>query len=63
MCMQTVELILLILVVLLAGALVYVMTRPKKDDSQSALLLKEDLRGLSEDITKLSEQQRTLQTE
>lgn len=40
---------------LLSVALVVLVTRPKKDDSQSALLIKEDLRALSEDITKLKD--------
>lgn len=53
--MQTVVIILGVLVALLAAALVFVLVRPKKDDSQSALLLKEDLRGLSDDITKLKD--------
>ncbi len=53
--MQTVVVLLGILVVLLGGALLFVVTRPRKDDGQSALLLKEDLRGLSDDITKLKD--------
>lgn len=53
--MQTAVIVLGVLVALLGGALLFVATRPKKDDSQSALLLKEDLRGLSEDITKLKD--------
>jgi len=53
--MEIVVVILGVAVVLLGGALVFLMTRPKKDDSQSALLLKEDLRGISEDITKLKD--------
>ncbi len=53
--MQTVVVVLGVLVVLLGGALLFIMMRPKKDDTQSALLLKEDLRGLSEDITKLKD--------
>lgn len=53
--MEKVVAILGAAVVLLGVALVYVVTRPKKDDTHSALLLKEDLRGLSEDITKLKD--------
>ena len=43
------------LVVVLGVGLLYVTLRLKKDDGQSALLIKEDLRGLSEDITKLKD--------
>jgi DNA recombination protein RmuC len=53
--MQLAVIVLGVLVVLLGAALFFVVARPKKDDSQSALLLKEDLRGLSEDITKLKD--------
>lgn len=53
--MALVVIVLGILVVLFGVALVFLLVRPKKDDSQSALLLKEDLRGLSEDITKLKD--------
>lgn len=53
--MQIVVIILAVLVVLLSAALLFVAMRPKKDESQSALLIKEDLRALSEDITKLKE--------
>ncbi len=42
-----------VVVVLLATVLVFVLTR--KPSNESALLLKEDLRNLSEDITKLKE--------
>ncbi len=42
-----------VVVVLLATVLVFVLTR--KPTNESALLLKEDLRNLSEDITKLKE--------
>jgi DNA recombination protein RmuC len=51
--METVVIILGVVVVLLAVALVFVLTR--KPSNESALLLKEDLRNLSEDITKLKE--------
>ena len=53
--MQVVVIILGVLVALLGGALFFIVTRPKKDDTQSALLIKEDLRALSEDITKLKD--------
>ena len=53
--MQVVVIILGMLVALFGGALIYLVTRPKKDDTQSALLIKEDLRALSEDITKLKD--------
>jgi len=53
--MQVVVIILGFLVALLGGALFFIVTRPKKDDTQSALLIKEDLRALSEDITKLKD--------
>jgi len=53
--MQVVVIILGIVVALLGGALFFIVTRPKKDDTQSALLIKEDLRALSEDITKLKD--------
>lgn len=53
--MEIMVVVLGLLVVAMGAALVYVLTRPKKDDSQSALLIKEDLRGLSEDITKLKD--------
>ncbi len=51
--METVVVILGVVVVLLATVLVFVLTR--KPTNESALLLKEDLRNLSEDITKLKE--------
>jgi hypothetical protein len=51
--METVVIILGVVVVLLAAVLVFVLTR--KPSNESALLLKEDLRNLSEDITKLKE--------
>lgn len=53
--MQTAVVILGILTVVLGAGLLFVVTRPKKDDTQSALLLKEDLRGISDDITKLKD--------
>ncbi len=53
--MQIAIIVLGLLVFAMAGVLMFVLTRPKKDDSQSALLIKEDLRGLSEDITKLKD--------
>lgn len=53
--MQIAIIVLGVLVILLIGMLVYMLTRPKTEDSQSALLIKEDLRGLSEDITKLKD--------
>lgn len=53
--MQTVEIILAGMVLLLAMLLAFVLLRPKKDDTSGALLLKEDLRALSEDITKLKD--------
>ena len=51
--METVVIILGVVVVLLAAVLAFVLTR--KPSNESALLLKEDLRNLSEDITKLKE--------
>lgn len=51
--MEPVELLLGVLVVALAFALVYVLSR--KPSNESALLIKEDLRALSEDITKLKD--------
>lgn len=53
--MQIAVIVLGVLVILLVVVLLFIVTRPKKDDSQSALLIKEDLRGLSEDITKLKD--------
>lgn len=53
--MQVAIIVLGLLVFALASILIFVLTRPKKDDTQSALLIKEDLRGLSEDITKLKD--------
>ena len=54
--MEKVEIVLSIVVVLLSVALVFVLMRSKHaPDTQSALLLKEDLRGLSDDITKLKD--------
>jgi DNA recombination protein RmuC len=53
--MQTAVVILGILTVVLGAGLLFLVTRPKKDDTQSALLLKEDLRGISDDITKLKD--------
>lgn len=52
--METVVIILGVLVAVLLGALVFVLTR-KPAGAESALLLKEDLRALSEDITKLKD--------
>ena len=51
--MEMVVIILGVVVVLLAAVLAFVLTR--KPSNESALLLKEDLRNLSEDITKLKE--------
>ncbi len=51
--MQTVVIVLSLLVAALAGLLLYFVTR--KPSNESALLLKEDLRALSEDITRLKE--------
>ncbi len=51
--MQTVVIVLSLLVAALAGLLLYFVTR--KPSQESALLLKEDLRNLSEDITRLKE--------
>ncbi|QQS69549.1 DNA recombination protein RmuC [Candidatus Saccharibacteria bacterium] len=54
--MEMVAIIVLgVLAAALGGALVYVLTHASTDNGQSALLLKEDLRNLSEDITKLKE--------
>lgn len=52
--METVVIILGVLVVMLLVTLVFVLTR-KPAGAESALLLKEDLRALSEDITKLKD--------
>ena len=58
--MEIVVAVFAVLVVALAGALVYVlMHRGPAQGSESALLLKEDLRNLSEDITKLKEGMQT----
>ncbi len=53
--MQIAVIVLGVLVVLLGGAVLFMASQPKKDDTQSALLIKEDLRALSEDITKLKD--------
>lgn len=52
--MQTVVFILVFVVLLLAGCVVYLAQR-KPGGTESTLLLKEDLRGLSDDITKLKD--------
>lgn len=52
--METVVLLLGVLVVVLLGALMYTLMR-KPDNADAALLLKEDLRALSEDITRLKD--------
>lgn len=52
--------VLLILVVLgLGAAVVYLLTRKPAQNTESSLLLKEDLRNLSEDITKLKDSMNT----
>ena len=43
------------LVLLMVVLFLFALLRPKKVDTQSALLLKEDLRGLSDDITRLKD--------
>jgi DNA recombination protein RmuC len=53
--MEIAVIVLGVLVVLLGGVLVYVLTRKSTGSTESALLLKEDLRGLSDDITKLKD--------
>ena len=52
--MEMVVIILGVTVALLGGALLYLLMR-KQPGAESALLLKEDLRALSEDITKLKD--------
>jgi DNA recombination protein RmuC len=51
--MEMVVIVLSFVVVLLLAVIVYVLTR--KPSNESALLLKEDLRALSQDITKLKD--------
>lgn len=53
--MEIVVVLLGIVVLALGGALVYVMTRKPASSSESALLLKEDLTKLSNDITQLKD--------
>ncbi len=53
--MQTVEVFLGALAAVLMVALIYVLARQKSTQHERALWLKEDLRGLSEDITKLKD--------
>ncbi len=53
--MEIVVVLLCVLVAVLGGLLVYVLARKPAGGTESALLLKEDLRALSEDITKLKD--------
>ena len=52
--MEMTSILLGALIMLVAGLVVLVLRRPKSSN-ESALLLKEDLRGLSEDITRLKD--------
>lgn len=51
--------LLIVLVLALAGGLAYVLMRKPAGSSESSLMLKEDLRNLSEDITKLKDSMQT----
>ncbi len=53
--MEIVVVLLAVLVLALAGGLFYVLLRKPASSTESSLMLKEDLRNLSEDITKLKD--------
>ncbi len=53
--MEVVVILLGVLVVALIGVLLFVLLRKPAGSGESALLIKEDLRGLSDDITKLKD--------
>lgn len=61
--MEAVVILLGILVLAMGGALLYILMRKPAGSGESALLLKEDLRNLSQDITKLKEGVQTQLTE
>jgi DNA recombination protein RmuC len=53
--METLVAVLAILIVALVGVLLFLVTKKPEQNMDAALLLKEDLRALSEDITKLKD--------